>query len=83
MNAKRVRMKKQRKSTEEHERVTKEHEKAEEKHERTVREQVEANKEQMYKTIASAEAKRRGISQQKITSCVKFEMLYIYMLNIE
>ncbi len=45
-----------------------------------MKKQAKAEKEQMYKTVVSAEAKRRRISQQKITSCVKFEdYIYIYI----
>jgi hypothetical protein len=62
-------MKKQRKSTK--------------KHKEAVKKQAKAEKNQMYKTIVSAEAKRRRISQQKITSCVKFEnSIYIYIHNV-
>jgi FtsZ-interacting cell division protein YlmF len=80
MNAKRESMKKQRESTKEHERAKRKHERAERKHERAVKKQAKAEKKQMYKTVASAEAKRREINQQKITSCVKFEdAIYIYL----
>lgn len=40
-------------------------------HEGAEREQAGAEPEQMYKTVASAGAKRRRMSQLKITSCVK------------
>jgi hypothetical protein len=47
-----------------------------------VREQARAEREQMYKTVISSRAKRRWMSQQKITSCVKFgDDIYIYIYH--
>jgi acetyl-CoA carboxylase carboxyltransferase component len=83
MNAKREGMKKQRKSTKEHERAEKKHKKAEIKHESAVKKQARAEKEQMYEIIISAEAKRRRISQQKITVASRSGLIYIYMCMYE
>jgi hypothetical protein len=70
------------------EREAGEHEEAErestEEHEGAVREQARAEGEQMYKTVVSAKAKRRRISQQKITSCVKIGVyVYIYIWGLK